>query len=268
MILFGSGFALNVVFIGAHSLSKDQSQGALLTLWKLLFAPIWGAPMYTLTQLLGVQWYDKLYQLTSHARRVRVASPSMGASASPITVNFYSISEQIMKFVVTLIFGLAAVAVAFFPLIGPFISFVMRSFLHAFYCFDYRFLSTFWMDTQRQRRVRLSMIDAVHLFERKWAYHLGFGGTHIAMCVAMEWKGFGVLSILAVSSFVFAINVMTTVDAAPPRREDSTPVPLPVFTFLIFHVSRLQRIVLSGSGSSAVHEPLSAPQKMNDALHS
>lgn len=220
-ILFASVWLVSHVF----TLFPINSTGLLAGLWKSLFAVLWVLPIYATTQLLGVAWYEDLYRNAS-----RLKHSSLGSAPPPPSApTFATISELLLKAVVTLVFGVAAVVAGLIPFVGLPVSFVMSSWLHAYYCFDYRFLDQRQYDSRLGRPVPLRLTQILTIFEVRASYFLGFGATHMAMRLFFleGYLGLSMFPSLAICSAVFALNVVMTVDAHPTP---VLPKRVPVFT--------------------------------------
>ena len=75
-----------------------------------------------------------------------------------------SVSEEIYRTPITLIFVIQTLVVSFVPYVGAPASFVLLCWLYALYCFEYKWMIEQW-DWQKRRAY----------FERRWPYFLGFG---------------------------------------------------------------------------------------------
>lgn len=208
-------FAMRVI-VGVLSLLPVRHDGSILQVLESVFAVCWVIPVYICSTLLGIEWYDTLYR----------ESRKQKGYATPIAApTFVSISENLLKLFVTLIYGIAAVLIAFVPLVGPLLSFLMSSWLHAFYCFDYRFL-----DLRHPNGSPLRLSEIIKRFEHQPGYYLGFGATHMAFRLYFleGYLGLSMIPSLAVCSLLYALNVAMTVDADPPMKR--FPIRLPVFS--------------------------------------
>ena len=283
---------VNAIFIFSLYVIVDlttplQPTGAFSVVWETLFSLLWIAPMYAVTQLLGLAWYAELYALCKviHVRE-RGGSSNGGKGAvsqqqqllSPQqqrpAVSFVAVSELLIKFAVTLIFALIAAFVALLPSnfiaifginvpVGYLGSFVMQSLLHAFYCFDYRFM-------QQERREKIPSSSApssssssaiagavaagagagtagsassvayrvvpvelsaiIRHFEGRWPYYFGYGASHVLIQRAMELAGLPLLPRMAVCTTLFAVNVITTVGVEVRWEGDALVGRLPIFS--------------------------------------
>ena len=219
---------LSLLTIG-HMMSSLKPSGVFALVWESIFNVLWVVPMYIISQLLGLTWYDELYRLTQEEKKK--CSKTKNSLPLRRDVSFTSLSEMILKCVVTLLFAvIAGIVAVVVPICGTWIAFFMGSLLHAFYCFDYRFLDQ--GEVNRGKLTPLSYSRMIALFEAKWPYYFGYGSTHLAFRGVLEASGtipwFGRL---ALCSALFAVNVVTTVDARPMG---TMPVELrlPLFSFL------------------------------------
>lgn len=216
-----------------------------------VFDIMWVLPMYTITQVLGICWYNALY-LEAYAEKKRracaarvtgaegnfhrvgevtSASAFYGVAEPP---SFYRavvlISEVMFKVFVTAVYALLVViveAMVFAP-VGCWLAFIMKSWLYAFYVFDYRLSSQYTFDCKSRRYARVTLSEALKLFEGQWAYFLGFGATQFFVMAALHsvWIPSSWFSVASVTSVLFAAHVVLSVEA--------TPGPRPPFTLQLF----------------------------------
>lgn len=284
VLLFGL-FALST-FV---RLTPIGDQGMVAQAWRSVFGVAWVMPMYAATQLLGLRWYEELYRLTSEEkqRTQRAAIAALKGHSPeedevrtttgvpppppPPGPSFYQASEAALKFIVTLLYTIVIALVGLVPGVGSLIGFAMASWLHAFYCFDYRFLSQYQYDRKRGVHAPLPLTTILAIFESFWPYYLGYGMTHLGMRAVLErYFLLDVVSTLAVCSAVFAVNVVTTVDADPllvaaPALQ--LPVLSPLFAWVIQWKLAFGRWILdqararSASRTSSVVEPRQAGEQ-------
>lgn len=213
----------NMVSVTADSnlAKKEQKQeefssDLFIGLWNLFFSIGWVVPMYAVTQILGLSWWENLYKET-----VREKHKRDGAKLPPQrSFRFVDIGEAALKFVTTLAFALIAQAIkavlCWIPFMSPLghaVYFCLGSLLHAFYCFDYRFADQGMYVGGVYRPIKLSTV--IKLFELCWAYYLGYGATNVAMRTVLEYLGVPTFAVLAFYSTIFCVNVVTSVDAKP-----------------------------------------------------
>lgn len=246
---------LNTIFILSLFTIVDlvaplQPTGAFAFVWETLFSLLWVVPMYAVTQILGITWYEEIYR-----KCVQVRASERNRPTQPTRdVSFIGVSELVMKFLVTLVYGVLAALIAmvlprnFIAIcglnipVGFLVSFAMSCWLHAFYCFDYRFLDQGRVDrgqpsdaangsaAQSAKLIPAKLSFLITIFERKWPYYLGYGASHIMVRTAMEWMELPMFARMAVCSALFAVNVVTTVEASVRWEGDSTVGRLPIFT--------------------------------------
>ncbi|CUG90314.1 Hypothetical protein, putative [Bodo saltans] len=211
-----------------------NNSGIVAEMFYSLLSAFWVLPVYLGSQLLGLGWYQDLHRTASSLRH-----KSMGVAElpPPVPPSFDLISDNIYKFLVTALYGLIAAVVAFVPVVGEPISFVLSAFLHAWYCFDYRFADQRQYDPTRRAQTALRLTAVVDVFEHRWAYFLGFGSTHIAirLFLLQGYFGLSLFPALAICSTMYALNVVMAVDARPLP---VLPSKLPVFSFAYYHVAQ------------------------------
>lgn len=203
-LLFGS-----LAFI-TFLLASLQSGGLFAAVWNAIFSVCWIVPMYAITALLGAGWYSEMYRAASDEHR-RIARKAPLPARPP---SFSEVSEFIIKFVVTLVYGIVTLMISFVPVVGFPISFVLSCWLHAYYCFDYRLTDQYVPAAQGGLRP-ITLDEQLRAFDSGWPYYFGFGSTHILCRTVLEFYGMGLFPKLAVCSTLFAFNVLTTVDASP-----------------------------------------------------
>ena len=265
--LFWECLAMNMMhFVGVLGISKllasVQPDGVFSFVWEAVFSVSWVLPMYLVTQILGVTWYAEMYRAASNQKRI--ATRSGPAPVRP--PSFDDVSEWVMKFVVTLLFGILAAIVAIVPTliglpsaVGGIPSFLMCSWLHAFYCFDYRFAEQGVTD-RKGNFIPIKLSIVTKCFDLCWAYYLGFGATHIGCRVLMEYYGVPVFPKWAVLSALFPVNVIMTVDAIPgPETPLFRP---PIFTWFYSMLSR--RIAASKARTRDSTESTAEPPSVSD----
>ena len=239
--LISNCFIINfVLFLSLYLISELisplQSTGAFALVMGGIFGGMWVIPMYVVTQMLGVTWYEQLFDETQKERCARRKRPP----PPPRPFSFVGISEVLLKSLVTLIFGILAGLVALIPMrlggflpfdvaVGPMLSLAMGCWLNSVYCFDYRFNQVGTVHPRTGKLVPISLSSSLKYFEQKWAYFLGFSMWHIAVRTAMEYAGVFLFGRLAICSALFAVNVVLSVDAKPTLQGDNVLPQLPIF---------------------------------------
>ena len=99
---------------------------------------------------------------------------------------------------------------------------VLQSWLDALICFDYRCNNQFYYDPAAMKHQPLKLSVLLQRFEYHWPYYFGNSVTHVLLRVWMEENGVLYFINLAVCSVMFAVNVLTSVDASPGRDYSST----------------------------------------------
>ena len=233
-------FAVNFILLLSLYLISElvgplAPTGAFAVVIAFLFGSVWVVPMYVVTQLLGVAWYEKLYDaaVQEQSKRRKQRPPP------PRPFSFVGVSEVLLKSFVTLLFGIVAALVAFVPLrigigmisiaVGPLCSLTMGCWLNSVYCFDYRFNQLGRVNARTGLLEPVSLANSLKFFEKKWAYYLGFSLWHIAVRTIMEETGVFLFGRLAVCSALFAVNVVLSVDAKPSVPGDTALPSLPIF---------------------------------------
>lgn len=218
-----------------------NNSGIVANMFYSLLSALWVVPVYLGSQILGISWYQDLFRTASALRH-----KSMGVAElpPPVPPSFDQISETIYKFIVTALCGAIAAVVAFVPWIGEPIAFVISAWLHAWYCFDYRFADQRQYDPSRRVQTALRLTAVVDVFEHRWAYFLGFGSTHIAIRIFLL-QGYFELALfpaLAICSMIYALNVVMSVDARP---SPALPTKLPIFSTAFYGISKLSGYISS-----------------------
>jgi len=142
----------------------------------------WVYPVYCMSFIINAMWYqeiaDHAYVLLSKRRATQAFSfqrSAFAASKAARSSSEYesrhimyrwirSVSEEIYRTPITLIFVIQTLVVSFVPYVGAPASFVLLCWLYALYCFEYKWMIEQW-DWQKRRAY----------FERRWPYFLGFG---------------------------------------------------------------------------------------------
>lgn len=238
--LFAECFVVNCIqFLGLLTLNWlmwfVQPSGLIGWLWEVVFSVSWVIPMYIVTQLLGLNWYSEMYKESS---RLKKATQRSVAPSTTRPMSFRDASEAILKAVATLLFALAGTLLVSVPYLKQVLwipSYAMSAWLHAFYCFDYRFADQGVKDS-RGKFIPLPLGVITKCFDLSWSYYLGFGSTMVLYRFLLESYGFSLFAVMAFYSALFPIHVVMTVDSVP-----GPEVPLiriPVFTWLFSTLTR------------------------------
>lgn len=122
------------------------------------------------------------------------------------------ITDEIYRMPLLQFFLIESSLVAFVPWIGNFLSFVLTSWLNAYYAFDF-----VWA------RQSLSFHTKLEYFERHWAYMLGFG----APCALASFF-FPFFLSAGMWAMLFPVFIVLAIRAKPPHVHNHI-VPIPLF---------------------------------------
>lgn len=220
--MVANGVLLTTVWLAVKlfSLVPLDPAGPTYTICASAFAVLWVIPVYLFTVILGVGWYETLY---------RTARQLKGLPSPTTVVSFFTVTDNIVKLITTIVFGVVAVLIGFVPLVGPLLSFLASAWLHAFYCFDYQFMDE-RNGSSADVNFALRLPEIFDRFEEQPGYYLGFGATHIALRLFIfeGYMGLSMVPSLAMCSLAYALNIIMTVDAVPPQKP--FPVKFPIFS--------------------------------------
>ncbi|CAI0375228.1 unnamed protein product [Linum tenue] len=210
-IFLGSLFMLNSVLIPAlqwilpdkcSEISSHEPclHGGILRYYSFLrrglvqlFYIFWVCPVYLFSIILSTLWYNDIAKhgfaamgnnglnLSKPSRSDEIAAePKKAPMEKPPGLEgiFVGIGEQVYSLMLLTFFLLQVHAVGIVPFVGKALSFVMMSWMYAYYCFEYK-----WNFSEVPLDRRLDF------FETNWAFFAGFGSP-------------SVLAIFFVSTFV------------------------------------------------------------------
>lgn len=203
--------------------------GMLAEVWGALFSVLWVMPVYLGSFLLGITWYRDLYRTASALKH---RSLGVAELPSPVAPSLTSSTDTFLKIFVTLAYSFFALFIGVVPYVGPPVSFVLSSWLHAWYCFEYRLADQRQYDPSRGARTEMRLMAQVSFFEKRWAYFFGFGATHLAFRVFLldMHLELTLYPALAICSTLYALNVVMSVDARPSLAPP-TFAKIPFFSF-------------------------------------
>ncbi|XP_026382239.1 protein EI24 homolog isoform X2 [Papaver somniferum] len=156
-----------------------------------LFYMLWFYPLYVLSILLSNIWYTDIAK-NAYAAMGR-AEPSskkeMGdAQNKPAGVGGFMIGfgEHVFSILLLGFFFLEVYAVGYIPYVGKMLSFLLLSWMYAYYCFEYK-----WSLAE------VSLEKRLDFFESNWAFFAGFGSPCVLpIFFYSRLVGSGVLAIL------------------------------------------------------------------------
>ncbi|KAF0980720.1 hypothetical protein FDP41_013203 [Naegleria fowleri] len=140
----------------------------------LLFASLknlfWIWPLYTVSFILSAAWYDDIAEHV--AKKTSLHKRASSQSSSSNSLDFRSniikkITDLIYRPIIFFIFLLQASLVSVVPIFGTITSFVLYSWLYAFYAFEYVWS---YKGYSLERRIKY--------FEERWGYMLAFGAPN------------------------------------------------------------------------------------------
>ncbi|KAG6544896.1 hypothetical protein Mapa_013586 [Marchantia paleacea] len=155
---------------GDLAVGHSQGGGLLHSIIIVLCYGLWLFPIYVITFVVNCVWYN---DIARHAYRAMDKGVVQNQKVSQVQVKndssgfrsiMLTIGEQIYSIFMLSVFFVEIFAVSFIPYIGQLFSFVMLSWLYAYYCFDYKWGFAKW---NLERRLLF--------FETNWAFFAGFG---------------------------------------------------------------------------------------------
>ncbi|CBH10072.1 hypothetical protein, conserved [Trypanosoma brucei gambiense DAL972] len=241
--------------------------GVVTILWTCVFYFVWVFPMYGITLLFGIRWYNALYAAANSEKRrrallmaaarspgrpvvpVRGAAAGAGPKPTASSLSFsdvvVSLTETLFKVVATSLCTVVMTVVgAILPVpLGACVDVAMRSWLHAFYVFDYRVSSQYVTDRVTQRRNYVGLSSAIEFFEANWAYFLGFGASRCLVTGVLDLTGIVTswFAKEAAVSVLFGAHVVLSVEAKLPPR---APFSIPMFTPFFILCDKIIRAVV------------------------
>ncbi|KAL2643071.1 hypothetical protein R1flu_010658 [Riccia fluitans] len=150
--------------------SIAQNGGLLHSLIVVFSYGFWLYPIYIITFVVNAIWYN---DIARHAYRAmdedrvhneKVSQVQAKNDSSGFKSVMIQIGEQIYSICMLSVFFLEIFAVSFVPYVGKLLSFIMLTWLYAYYCFDYKWSFARW-----------SLERRLHFFETNWAFFAGFG---------------------------------------------------------------------------------------------
>ncbi|XP_026406849.1 protein EI24 homolog isoform X1 [Papaver somniferum] len=156
-----------------------------------LFYMLWFYPLYVLCILLSNIWYTDIAKNAYAA--VGRAEPSSkkelgDAQNKPAGVGGFMIGfgETVFSMLLLGFFFLEVYAVGYIPYVGKMLSFLLLSWMYAYYCFEYK-----WSLAE------VSLEKRLDFFESNWAFFAGFGSPCVLpIFFYSRLVGSGVLAIL------------------------------------------------------------------------
>lgn len=156
-----------------------------------LFYMLWFYPLYVLSILLSNIWYTDIAK-NAYAAMGR-AEPSSkkelgDAQNKPAGVGGFMIGfgETVFSILLLGFFFLEVYAVGYIPYVGKMLSFLLLSWMYAYYCFEYK-----WSLAE------VSLEKRLDFFESNWAFFAGFGSPCVLpIFFYSRLVGSGVLAIL------------------------------------------------------------------------
>ncbi|KAL3696283.1 hypothetical protein R1sor_010359 [Riccia sorocarpa] len=150
--------------------SVAQKGGLLHSIIVLCCYAFWLYPIYVITFVVNAIWYN---DIARHAYRAmdeggvhsqKLSQVQSKNDSSGFKSVMIQIGEQIYSICMLSVFFLEIFGVSFVPYVGKLLSFIMLTWLYAYYCFDYKWSFARW-----------SLERRLHFFETNWAFFAGFG---------------------------------------------------------------------------------------------
>ncbi|CAL1385566.1 unnamed protein product [Linum trigynum] len=172
-------------------------RGALLHLLYIF----WFYPLYRFSCILGILWYDDIAKhafaaMENNGRNLLKPSGSDEVAAehkkAPMEKPpglegvFVGIGEQVYSVLLVIFFSAQVHAVGIVPFVGKALSFVLQSWMYAYYCFEYKWnLSEVPLDRK------------LDFFETNWPFFVGFGSPCVlASFFFSTYVSYGVMATL------------------------------------------------------------------------
>lgn len=165
----------------------------------ILYKVLWVYPIYTISRVLNIQWYQ---DIADHAY-----SFNRGGKKRAVPFLFSRwvklMAQQLYGCLLVVSYLLQALVLSTLPIIGKPLWIIHACWLYAFYCFEYRWMSDGW---KMERRLEF--------LENNWPYFAGFGlpATLLAMAFP-DYVSSGV------PAFTYPIFIILATISNPARNE-------------------------------------------------
>ncbi|KAK4271042.1 hypothetical protein QN277_019794 [Acacia crassicarpa] len=227
-IFLGSLFILNSVVIPTlQRILPDQCSqlgshkfcdfGGILKFYSFLrlglidfFYVFWVYPLYVFSMVLCVIWYNDIAkhgydamgrskstveESSSQTKSLEKANASNTKRLSGLGGIMIGIGEQVYSLILLNVFFLKVYATGFVPFIGKVLSFVLHSWMYAYYCFEYK-----WNFNE------VALDKRLDYFQSSWAFFSGFGSPCVlSLFLFSRLVGYGIMAIL------FPLFVLTAI---------------------------------------------------------
>ncbi|CAI9103788.1 OLC1v1002345C5 [Oldenlandia corymbosa var. corymbosa] len=155
-----------------------------------LFYVFWFYPMYIFSFILSTLWYNDIAKHGFFALgKDEHSGPEKNSSAdkpSDLEGIMLGIAEQFYSILLLSFFFLQVYVTGFIPYIGKTVSFLLLSWMYAYYCFEYKWNLS-----------GLSLDKRLDFFESNWAFFAGFGcPCVISTFLFSPLVSYGVMAIL------------------------------------------------------------------------
>ncbi|KAI4318805.1 hypothetical protein MLD38_032472 [Melastoma candidum] len=166
-----------------------------------LFYVLWFYPLYIFSLIISALWYGDIakfgfaaidgpgHMSEGHSsRRESVASAVGNSKAKPADLGrvVIGIGEQVYSILLLTFFFLEVSIIGYIPYIGKALSFLLLSWMYAYYCFEYK-----WNFSE------VSLDKRLDFFQSNWAFFAGFGSPCVlAIFFFSPLVSYGVMAIL------------------------------------------------------------------------
>eukprot|EP01134_Creolimax_fragrantissima_P001197 CFRG1197T1 len=190
----------------------DQQAAVTEAVFNLAYCIIWVYPVYSVSFIINAIWYQDIaedaYIILQGQRHVRKKHPSQRSVLASISTK---IAENIVSLLLEMVVAIQVLVLHFIPCIGPFLSFVLMSWLYSLYCFEFKWACFGW-----------SLDKRLSFIERRWPYFLGFGlPLSCATFFSTKFLSSGLFAILYPPFLIMAtgtdLETRRTLVQEPPR---------------------------------------------------
>ena len=184
-----------------------------------VFRVLWVLPLYLISRLLNVFWYQEIADLVYLSVRHSRTSRDQRASIAEL------IADIVYSVVVQCVFLVQASLVGCIPVVGHSLQVLHMCLVYSLYAFEY-----VWMNQG------LGVVRRVALIHHNWAYFTGYGAIMSLVIAAASNYFMGV----CLFSLMFPILIVSCHFASPQSKVKYTPLPL--FRPSIFVTERLMSL--------------------------
>lgn len=189
-----------------------------------VFRVLWVLPLYLISRLLNVFWYQEIADLVY--KSVRRGS---GARTTPRPSVSETIADIVYSVVVQCVFLVQASLAGAVPVLGPPLQLVHMALVYALYAYEY-----VWMNQGR------GVVTRTALLHQNWAYFVGYGSVMAGVIAATDNYFLGV----CLFSLIFPILIVSCHFGSPQAKVKYTPLPL--FRPSIIVTERIMRLTQRG----------------------